>query len=120
MTITFIACGILLWKRRKETNDYSRTIQALFSWASAFFTLIFIFRTWEKTTTADSTYFEPEHTFVPILMQMTFFLYPLEVIQSTISRVKLYALLFTPLILVVAVGMCTGIEYTPIYTYADL
>lgn len=120
MTIIFIVCGILLWKRRKETNDYSRTIQALFSWASAFFTLIFIFRTWEKTTTADSTYFEPEHTFVPILMQMTFFLYPLEVIQSTISRVKLYALLFTPLILVVAVGMCTGIEYTPIYTYADL
>jgi cbb3-type cytochrome oxidase subunit 3 len=25
MTIIFVVCGILLWKRRKETNDYSRT-----------------------------------------------------------------------------------------------
>lgn len=27
MTITFITCGILLWRRRAETGDYSRTIQ---------------------------------------------------------------------------------------------
>ena len=45
MTITFITCGILLWRRRAETGDYSRTIQALFSWVSAFFTFTFIFRT---------------------------------------------------------------------------
>jgi AraC-like DNA-binding protein len=51
---------------------------------------------------------------------MCFFLYPLEVIQSTISRSKIYALLFSPLLLLVFVGMCAGIEYTTIYTYADL
>ncbi len=120
MTITFIVCGILLWKRRKEPNDHSRTIQAVFSWISAIFTLTFIMRTWQETTTADGAFFEPEHTFVPILMQMTFFLYPLEVIRPTISRAKVYVLLFTPLILLVSVGMCAGIEYTAIYTYADL
>ncbi len=120
MTITLIVCGILLWKRRKEPNDHSRTIQAVFSWISAIFTLTFIMRTWQETTTADGAFFEPEHTFVPILMQMTFFLYPLEVIRPTISRAKVYVLLFTPLILLVSVGMCAGIEYTTIYTYADL
>ena len=120
MTVTLVGCGILLWRRRKETGDYSRTIQALFSWASAFFTLTFIMRTWQETTTVDGAYFEPEHTFVPLLMQMTFFLYPLEVIRPTISRAKVYALLFTPLILLFGVGMCSGMEYTPIHTYTDL
>ena len=120
MTVALATSGVLLWKRRKETGDYSRIIWAVFSWISAFFALTFIMRTWQETTTADGAFFEPEHTFVPILMQMTFFLYPLELIRPTISRTKVYALLFTPLILVVAVGMCAGIEYTPIYTYADL
>ena len=32
MTTAFITCGVLLWRRRTETGDYSRTIQALFSW----------------------------------------------------------------------------------------
>lgn len=120
MTITLIICGILLWKRRHETNDYSRTIQAVLSWLSAYFTLTFIMRTWQETTTADGAYFDPEHTFVPILMQMTFFLYPLEVIRPTISRSKVYAVLFAPLLLLVFTGICGGIEYTPIHTYTDL
>lgn len=120
MTIVLITCGVLLWKRRKETGDYSRHIQALFSWVSTLFTLIFIFRTWAETTTADSAFLDPEHTFVPLLMQMTFFLYPLEVINPVISRTKVYALLFSPLLLLVFVGMYAGIEYTPIHTYADL
>lgn len=120
MTIVLITCGVLLWKCRKETGDYSRHIQALFSWVSALFTLIFIFRTWAETTTADSAFFEPEHTFVPLLVQMSYFLYPLEVIRPTVSRAKVYALLFSPLLLLVFVGMCAGIAYTPIYTYADL
>ena len=120
MTVTLVISGILLWKRRKESSDYSRIIWAVFSWISAFFTLTFIMRTWQETTTADGAFFEPEHTFVPILMQMTFFLYPLEVIRPTISRAKVYVLLFTPLILLVSVGMCAGIEYTTIYTYTDL
>ena len=120
MTIALVASGILLWKRRKETGDYSRNIWAVFSWLSALFTATFIIRTWQETTTADGAFFEPEHTFVPILMQMTFFLYPLEVIRPSISKEKVYALLFIPLILLVAVGMCTGIQYTTIHTYTEL
>lgn len=120
MTVTLVGCGILLWKRRKETGDYSRIIWAVFSWVSAFFTLTFIMRTWQETTTVDGAFFEPEHTFVPLLMQMTFFLYPLEVMRPTVSRSLVYALLFSPLLLLVFIGLFTGIEYTPLYTYTDL
>ena len=101
MTVALIICGILLWRRRKETGDYSRTIQALFSWVSAFFTFTFIFRTWAGTTTPDEALFEPEHIFIPILCQTTFFFYPLEVIRPTISRSRVYTLLFAPLLLLV-------------------
>lgn len=120
MTITLVISGVLLWRRRRETGDYSRIIWAILSWFSAFFTLTFIMRTWMGTTTADGAYFEPEHTFVPILIQMTFFFYPLEVIRPTIGRARVYVSLFVPLLLLVFVGMCAGIEYTSIYTYADL
>ena len=51
---------------------------------------------------------------------MTFFFYPLEVIHPAISRTKVYTLLFTPLLLLVLIGMCSGIEYTTIYNYNDL
>lgn len=120
MTLSFVVCGFLLWKRRHEPNDYSRTIQALLCWMAAFFTSAFIFRTWAGTTTADGAFFEPEHTFVPLLMQVTFFLYPLEVMRPTVSRTLVYALLFSPLLLLVFIGMYTGIVYTPIHTYADM
>ena len=120
MSAGLTTCGILLWKRREGTNDYSRHIQAILSWLSAFFTLIFNVRTWHGTTTTDAPFFEPEHTFVPLLIQATFFFYPLEVIRPTISRSSVYALLLTPLLSLVLIGMCAGIKYTPIYTYADL
>mgnify|MGYP007057767352 CR=1 FL=1 len=110
MSISLIASGVLLWKRRKETGDYSRIIWAILSWLSAFFCMTFIMRTWQETTTADGAFIEPEHTFVPILIQMTFFLYPLEVIRPTVNRSKIYVLLFMPLILLVIIGMCAGIE----------
>lgn len=120
MTIALVTSGVLLWKRRKETGDYSRMIWAVLSWMSALFSMTFIMRTWQHTTTVDGVFFDPEHVFVPILTQMTFFLYPLEVIRPTIGRAKAYALLFMPLLLLVFIGVCAGIEYTPIYTSADL
>ena len=120
MAISLIFSGVLLWRRRKETGDYSRTIWAIFSWVSSIFALTFIMCTWQETTTADGAFIEPEHTFVPILIQMIFFLYPLEVIRPTVNSSKIYVLLFMPLILLVIIGMCAGIEYTPIYSYADM
>ena len=120
MSVGLTFCGIVLWKRRKETSDYSRYIQSIFSIVSAVFAFLFIFRTWNGTTTVDTAYFEPEHTFIPILIQTTFFLYPLEVIRPTASRSIVYTLLFGPLLLLAIIGLCSGIEYTVIQTYDDL
>ena len=120
MSVGLTACGILLWKCRKETGDYSRHIQAIFSMVSAVFAFMFIFRTWNGTTTVEGAFFEPEHTFIPIFIQTIFFFYPLEVIRPTVSRSMVYTLLFGPLLLLAIVGLCGGIEYTVIHTYADL
>ena len=117
---SLIYSGMLLWKRRGETGDNSRYIQAVLSWISAFFAVTFLFRTWTGTTTADGAFFEPEHTFIPLLIQMSFFLYPLEVIKPAVSKIKVYAFLFVPLLLFVLIGMCAGIDYTTINTYSDL
>ena len=120
MSIGLTACSVFLWKRRMETDDYSRHIQAIFSIVSAVFAFMFIFRTWNGSTTVESAFFEPEHTFVPILIQTLFFFYPLEVIRPTASRSLVYTLLFGPLLLLAIIGLCGGIEYTVIRTYADL
>lgn len=120
MTATFTTWGVLLWHRRSETGDSSRFIQAIFSWFSTIFSFIFILRTRHETTTIGNALFEPEHTFVPLLFQITFFFYPLEVIRPSIKRTKLILWLITPLLILGCVGMCASIQYTPIHTYADL
>ena len=120
MSVGMFVCGAMLWRRRLETGDKSRYIQAVLSWVSALFAVVSIFRIWTDTTVPDGAFFVPEHTFVPLLVQMTYFLYPLEVIHPAVGRTRVYALLFIPLLMFVFVGMCAGIEYTAIYTYDEL
>ena len=119
LSVGLVVSGILLWKRRLETGDYSRYIQAIFSWVSAFFAFTFIFRTWAESTVVSGALLEPEHTFVPLLIQMTFFFYPLAMIRP-MNPMKVYALLFAPLLVLFIIGMCGGIQYTTIQTYSDL
>ena len=119
MSVGLVVSGILLWKRRLETGDYSRYIQAIFSWVSAIFAFTFIFRTWAESMVVSGALLEPEHTFVPLLIQMAFFLYPLAMIRP-MNPMKVYALLFAPLLVLFIIGMCGGIQYTTIQTYSDL
>ena len=42
-TVTFLWCGIVLWRRRIETGDFSRNIQAVLCWIGAIFAFMFIF-----------------------------------------------------------------------------
>lgn len=120
MMLSHATCGVLLWRRRNETGDYSRYIQAVLSWASAFFTMTFIFRTWAETTTADGAFFEPEHTFVSIIFQMTYFLYPLEVIRPTVGRQKVYSVLCTWLLPDrIVIFHNTNHTHVPICTFAS-
>lgn len=120
MTICLLAGGAKIWIRRKETNDYSRYILAIFCWFTAVFTLSFIFRASAGNLITEEPYLDPEHTFAPLLIQLTFFFYPLSVIKSIINPGRTCALLFIPPIAVFLVGMLTGIEYTTLNTYSDI
>ena len=120
MSTSLTACGILLWKRRKEVRDHSRTIQAVLSGVSAYVALILIFRTWAETLVVDESYLEPEHIFMPIFLQLAFFLYPLEVVKPTGNHTQVYAFLYVPLLLLAQTGICGGITFTAIHTYHDL
>lgn len=120
MTIGLIYYGALLWIRRKETNDYSRIILTVFSWFTSIFTFAFIFRIIKKSTLVYEHYLDPEHTFAPLLIQITFFFYPLSIIRSIHNPIRTYALLFSPPIIIYIVGMFCGIEYTSLYTFSDI
>lgn len=120
MSTSLTACGILLWKRRNETGDRSRTIQAVLSWASAFVALIFIYRKCAETLVVDGAFFEPEHIFMPIFLQLALFLYPLEVVKPAGNHTQVYAFLYVPLLLLALIGICGGITFTGIHTYNDL
>ena len=113
-------CGMALWRRRSETGDNSRTIQAIFSWISAFSAVMFISRIWVGTQAPGIDYFNPNDIFPAILFQIAFFLYPLEVIKPIVNRLKVIVLLFAPMLALFVVGTGTGINYTSIFNISEL
>lgn len=120
LSCVLVIGGFRLWMRRDERSDYSRYLLAVFSWLTSFTAFIFIFRTLTDNTVVHMQYLDPEHTFVSILMQLTFFFYPLMVMQSIEKPVRTYALLFAPPLVIFLVGLCSGIEYTSLHTFSDI
>lgn len=73
----------------------------------------------ERNDSWDGSYLEPEHVFMPILIQMAMLLYPLELIRPS-NPAKVYTVLFAPLLIVVIAGLFGGIGYTYIDSLSDL
>ena len=63
---------------------------------------------------------EPESIFASIIMQMTYFVYPLVFIRSISKPGRTLTILFAPLAAIASVGMLAGIQYTALDTFADL
>ena len=120
LTLALFVSGLKLWARRMETKDYSRYMMAIFCWFTSAFAFFFIFRTWTGKTISFEPYLDPEHTFTPLLIQMTFFLYPLSVVRFIVNPGRTCALLFAPPLAIFLIGMHTGIEYTTLNTYSDI
>ena len=76
-TIVLVAGGIMLWMRRKETNDYSRYVLAIFCWFTSLNSFFFIIRHWVGNIVVNKGLLGPETVFASIIMQMTYFFYPL-------------------------------------------
>ena len=120
ITCELVVGGFLLWRRRKETNDKSRYVLAIFCWFTSLQSFIFIIRHLVENTIINRSFLDPEHTFVSILMQLTFFFYPLALIQSRIKSGRTYFFLFAPPLVICVIGMFSGINYTQLNTFSDI
>ena len=120
MSVTFVTCGVLLWRRREETGDNARVLLAFLCWISAFVTFMFVFRTLNGTTLVDMQYLSPEHIFVPMIFQMGYFLYPLELLKARENKGLVYFYLFAPLMLLSLIGTCAGIDYVELTSYDSI
>ena len=120
ITFELVVGGIMLWMRRKETNDYSRYVLAIFCWFTSLNSFFFIIRHWVGNIAVNKGLLEPEPTFASIIMQMTYFFYPLVFIRSISKPGRTLTILFAPLAAIAAVGMFAGIQYTALDTFADL
>ena len=120
MILVLGAGGFLLWNRRNETNDYSRHVQAMLNWMSSFLCLIFLVRILLGSQHAGKDILEPELIFFPSFLRTLFIIYPLEVIKHGIPRMKLYPIIFSPVVALLILGMFSGFEYTPLASIQDL
>lgn len=120
MAIALTTCGVLLWKRQNEVDDYSRSIQAISSWMLAGFAVYMLLRIWMGTFRINNQLMEPAHVFIPVFMLLCMIVYPIEVLHTHINRTYISLLFFVPLLAIAFVGLYAGIDYIPIYTYANL
>lgn len=116
-----VGCSLTLWKRRGETEGRSRTILSMSCLAFVFFASLLIFRTLNNSAPADSNYLNPNDIFGPALLQLAFFIYPLETLRlKKCSKTKFYIILFAPLLLMSLIGLFGGIEYTTLKAGEDI
>lgn len=112
--------GFLLWNKRTETGDYSRHVQAMLNWMSAFLSIVFLIRIWILKPVPDNEILKPEMIFFPSLLRLLFLIYPLEVIKHGISRMVIYPLIYSPVVALLILGAFSGIEYTPLASFQDM
>ena len=120
MAIGLTVCGCLLWQKREATGDRSRTLLALTGWAAAFVGVLYIFRTCAGTLPVSAPLLAPEQVFFPYGWLMLLLLYPLELIQPVGSRSNLYLRMFAPLALMLILGICGGVTYTPLLSVDEV
>ena len=120
VAVSFTVCGCLLWQKRKDTGDRSRTILALTGWAAAFMAVLYVFRTCAGTLPVSGPLLAPDQVFFPMAWLMLLLLYPLELIRPIGDRWNLYLQMYAPLALMLILGICGGVTYTPLLSVDDL
>ena len=120
VAVGFTACGCLLWQKREARGDCSRTILALTGWVSAFMAVLYLFRACAGTLPVSPPLLAPHQVFLPFGWLMLLLLYPLELIRPVGDRATLYLRMFAPLTLMLILGICGGLTYTPLLSVEDL
>lgn len=112
--------GFLLWNKRTETGDYSRHVQAMLNWMSAFLSIVFLVRIWIVNPAPNNEILEADMIFFPSLLRLLFLIYPLEVIKHGVSRMIIYPLIYSPVVALLIIGQFSGIDYTPISSFQHM
>lgn len=120
ITAGLIICGVSLWRSRKLTGDFSRTILSVYSVVSAFFAIIFMVQLLIPDEGHHLLLFRPQYIYVQILLLLAFFLYPFEILPIKKDPTKVRLLMFVPLAVIVLFGISGLFKYTELTTYMDL
>ena len=120
MTFGLGAGGFLLWNKRTETGDYSRHVQAMLNWMSAFLSIVFLVRIWIVNPAPNNEILEADMIFFPSLLRLLFLIYPLEVIKHGVSRMIIYPLIYSPVVALLIIGQFSGIDFTPICSFQHM
>lgn len=120
MTLGLVICAALLWKRHRETGDYSRIMLSVVCGFAALSALISLFRMWSMDPSGGFQYLDPGRIFYPVFFQLSFFLYPLSLLRLKKNRSTVYFWLFAPLSTLAVIGICSGVEYRVLESYEDI
>ena len=120
MTLGLVICAALLWKRHRETGDYSRIMLSVVCGFAALSALISLFRMWSMDPSGGFQYLDPGRIFYPVFFQLSFFLYTLSLLRLKKNRSKVYFWLFAPLSTLAVIGICSGVEYRVLESYEDI
>ncbi|MBR4644887.1 MAG: helix-turn-helix domain-containing protein [Bacteroidaceae bacterium] len=115
-----LICGIMLWMRRKEVSDYSRTYLSLIALLSAVGLVVSIagiifgyrfFRSWSLL--------DPMKSLGGLPIITLFLSYALEVLRPRQLRGYILLLLWLPSV-IVALPLLAGVQFQELYTWSDL
>ncbi len=70
MTLGLVNCAALLWKRHRETGDYSRIILSVVCGFAVLSALISLFRMWSMDSSGGFQYLDPGRIFYPVFFQL--------------------------------------------------
>ena len=120
MTVA-LGCGVLVWIKRKEVPDRSRTILSLISFAAVLCVPFYLFApVFEHELTGQTTPLLSPLLCIGGLWAITLFVcYPIEVIRPHGLRGRWLALHFLPAVLV-TIPVLLGLHFHELHSWADL
>lgn len=120
MTAALFVCGIMLWKKRKEVNDRSRTFLSFLYLSFGIAALLFLFSLicFNFNPFEGNVLLSPSISIMGLWAITIYMIYPIEVMRPNGLRGKWTFLLFLPAILV-TLPVAFGLEFRQLYSWSD-
>jgi AraC-like DNA-binding protein len=118
--VGLFVCGLMLWKKRKEINDRSRTFLSLFNFFFAFGSLIhlFVLIYYKYDVFRGEILLSPLVSILGLWGITMYMVYPIEVMRPNGLRGKWFIFLFLPAF-IVTLPLAFGLEFRQLYSWSD-